>query len=65
LRIKAVLCLVVGIGIDFLAFYAILTNPAFAEQIIISWGFIGVGLTLLGIGFGLIGQANETSDVSQ
>jgi hypothetical protein len=65
LKIKAVLCLVVGIGIDLLAIYAILTNPAFAGRVIISWGFIGIGLTLLGIGFGLMGQANESPDISQ
>jgi hypothetical protein len=65
LKIKAVLCLLAGILIDFLTFFAIIRNSEFAGQIIISWGFIGIGLTLLGIGFGLMGQANEASDVSQ
>jgi hypothetical protein len=65
MRIKVVLCLVVGIGVDLLTVYAIARNPEFAGRTIISWGFIGIGLTLLGIGFFLIGQANEPTNIPQ
>jgi len=65
MRIKVIVLLILGILFDVLTGYAVIRNSQFASQIIISWGFIGIGLTLLGIGFYLVGQGNETPKLSQ